>query len=217
MAISILLADDHPLIADGIKITFQNTAEFEVKCVVTNGQEVLDFLENNWVDIVLLDIDMPIMDGITCATKIIEKYPKVKIAMLSMHQEKSIIKKLIAMGVKAYLLKTIPSNELLQAIKSVYEGKEFFSADLTKALLADNFTNIPQQQIKKSPLVDLLTAREKEIIKYLSQGLTNTQIGKKLFISPRTVDTHRTNIMKKLDLHNVASLVRFAFQNQLIS
>lgn len=217
MAIKILLADDHPLIAQGIKTTFDNHPEFEVIAMVENGKEALNFIENNKVDVALLDVDMPIMDGIECAKKIISEFKEVKVAILSMHEEVSLIKNLIALGAKGYMLKTIPSDELLMAIRKIYNGKEYFNADVTKALISNNSSNSFHQFSKKSPLLEDLTPRELEIIKYISQGFTNPQIGKKLFISPRTVDTHRTNIMRKIDVHNVASLIRFAFQNGLVS
>jgi two-component system response regulator NreC len=215
--IKILIADDHPLIAEGIKNTFDNQENYQVVAVVNNGKEALKFIEQNLVDVVLLDINMPIMDGIECAKEITSKFKNVKIAMLSMHEESSIIKNLISIGVKGYMLKTIPSDELLLAIKNIYNGKEYFNSDVTKALISDDDSSTFNQFSKKSPLLDLLTSREKEIIKYISQGLTNNQIGEKLFISHRTVDSHRTNIMRKIDVHNVASLIRFAFQNGLTS
>lgn len=216
MPIKILIADDHPLIAEGIKNTFENLKDYQVVTIAKNGKEALEFISKHLVDIALLDIDMPIMDGIECAKKIISDFDEVKVAMLSMHQESSIIKNLIEIGVKGYMLKTIPSEELLQAIKNIYNGKEYFSSDVTKALLTEDSSGFHKYK-KTSPLVEDLTTREKEIIKYISQGFTNIQIGEKLFISPRTVDTHRTNIMRKIDVHNVASLIRFAFQNGLIS
>ena len=216
MPIKILIADDHPLIAEGIKNTFDNQEEFKVIAVVNNGKEAIEFIEKHLVDIALLDINMPILDGIECAKKIIADFKDVKVAMLSMYQESSIIKSLIDIGVKGYMLKTIPSEELLLATKNIYNGKEYFNSDVTKALLSDEASSFHKYK-KTSPLVEELTSREKEIIKYISQGLTNIQIGEKLFISPRTVDTHRTNIMRKIDVHNVASLIRFAFQNGLTS
>lgn len=217
MAIKILIADDHPLIADGIKNTFENNDDFKILGIVTNGKEVLEYLSKNDVDVVLLDINMPVMDGIECARNIIQNYRQVKIAILSMHQESSIIKKMIEIGTHGYMLKTIPSDELLVAVKSIYEGKTYFNSDVTRALVSNANTFSSTNILEKSPLLDELTPREKEIIKLISQGLTNTQIGEKLFISPRTVDTHRTNIMKKLNIHNVASLIRFAFKNGLSS
>lgn len=217
MPINILIADDHPLIAQGIKNTFENNSEFHIAAILENGKQVIDFLKTNKVDIALLDIDMPIMDGIKCAKEIIRNHQNTKVAMLSMHQETSIIKELINIGVKGYMLKTVPSNELLQAVKTIYKGKEFFSSDVTKALLFNQSTKTSNDHVEKSSLLEQLTAREKEIITYVANGFTNNQIGEKLFISPRTVDTHRTNIMKKLDIHNVASLIRFAFLNGLSS
>ncbi len=217
MAIKILIADDHPLIAEGIKNTFENLDDFNVVATVNNGKEAVDFIEKHLVDVALLDINMPVLDGIECAKEIIKNHKQVKVAMLSMYQEPSIIKSLIVMGVKGYMLKTIPSDELLLAIQNIYNGKDYFNADVTKALISDDKSFAFHQYSKKSPLLNDLTSRELEITKYISQGLTNIQVGEKLFISPRTVDTHRTNIMKKLDIHNVASLIRFAFQNGITS
>ena len=215
MPIRILIADDHPLIAEGIKNTFIDDDDFNVVSVVSNGLEALDFIKENIVDIALLDINMPEMDGIDCAKNILSNHKDVKVAILSMYQEASIIKNLMDLGVKGYMLKTIPKEELLFAIRKIYQGDDYFNADVTKALLSDKTTTNTLSFKQKSPLVAQLTSREKEIIKYLTQGLTNVQIGEQLFISPRTVDTHRTNIMKKIEVHNVASLIRFAFQNGL--
>ncbi|WP_299058643.1 response regulator transcription factor [uncultured Polaribacter sp.] len=214
MPIKILIADDHPLIAEGIKNVFENKEDFQVVAVVNNGKKAINFIAQHLVDIVLLDINMPIMDGIECAKKITSEFKEVKIAMLSMYQESSLIKNLIKIGVKGYMLKTIPSEELLKAVKNIYNGKEYFNTEVTKALHSENSSNL-EQYYKRSPLLKELTTREKEIIKSISQGNTNVQIGKKLFISPRTVDTHRTNIMRKLEIHNMAALIRFAFQNGL--
>ena len=215
MPITILIADDHPLIAEGIKNTFENQPNFEVVKMVVNGVEVLDFLSKNKVDVVLLDVNMPEMDGIECAKQILQNYSSTKIAVLSMHQEKSVIQNLMQIGVNGYMLKTIPSDELLVAIQSIYNGKTYFNADVTKALLSDDNSSTLNALPKQSPLVDQLTTREIEIIKLIAQGNTNTQIGEQLYISPRTVDTHRTNLMKKLNINNMASLIRFAFQNGL--
>lgn len=216
MVIKILIADDHPLIAQGIRNIFSNNKEFEVVAMVENGKEAIEFIKKNEVDIALLDINMSVMDGVQCAKKIINYFPSIKVAILSMYQEPSIIKEMLSIGVKGYMLKTIPSEELILALKSIYNGKEYFNSDVTKALVSNNTSNSISYK-SKSPLVEKLTAREKEITKYISQGFTNVQIGEKLFISSRTVDTHRTNIMRKIEVHNVASLIRFAFQNGLVS
>ena len=216
MAIRLLIADDHPLMAEGIAKTFEGFEDIEVKAIVSNGREALDLISEELFDIVLLDIEMPILNGIDCAKEIIANYPEIKVAMLSMHQEASIIKNLIEMGVKGYLLKTIPQDELILAVRRIYQGREFFNASITKALLNPESKHKTVKIFDKSPLLGELTAREREILELIAKGSTNAEIGDKLFISTRTVDTHRNNIMKKLNIRNVAGLVRFAFQNGLI-
>lgn len=216
MPIKILIVDDHPLIAEGIKNALENYKEFKVLGVANNGKEALDFVNKTIIDIVLLDINMPIMDGIECAKHILKEQPEIKIAMLSMHQEMSIIKELINIGVKGYMLKTIPAEELQIAVNNIHKGKEYFNSEITKALLTGKSNNkIPY--IKQSSTVNELTEREIEIIKLLAEGMTNSQIGEQLFISHRTVDSHRTNLMKKIKVNNVASLIRFAFKNGIVS
>ncbi len=210
--IRILIADDHPLMAEGIKNTFSKSEDIHVSVVVTNGKEVLDYVKDIHVDVVLLDIDMPIMNGIDCAKELIKSYPSIHVAILSMHQEKSIISNLIEYGVKGYMLKTIPNNELIQAVKTIYSGGSYFNTDVTKALLRKD-----TEQIASNTSVQILSDREVEIVKLLVDGLTNNQIGDKLHISPRTVDTHRTNIMKKIQVKNVAGIIRYAFQNKLVT
>lgn len=215
MAIKILIADDHPLIAEGIQNSLASNPEIDVLSIVQNGKEAIDFIENNTVDLLLLDIDMPVMNGIDCASVLLQKRPNFNIVMLSMHQDAYTIKKVMGLGVKSYLLKTIPSDELLFAIQKIHNGETYFNADVTQALLDNKPTTYKNQNPLVSPLVNDLTQREKEIIQCICEGLSNPEIGEKLFISPKTVDTHRTNIMRKLQVRNVVSLVRFALRNNL--
>jgi DNA-binding NarL/FixJ family response regulator len=210
--IKLLIADDHPLMANGIKSLFVDEEEIEVVTTVCNGIEVLEVLKTIHIDVLLLDIDMPEMNGIDCAKVVVKDFPKVKIAILTMHEEKSLIKNLVEIGVSAYMLKTIPKKELLNAIDIIYNGGQYFNADITNVLLNEK----EKSNQKQNPLIATLTKRESEIIKLIAQGNTNSQIGDQLYISPKTADVHRTNIMRKLNVHNVAGLVRFAFQNGLI-
>lgn len=214
MAIKILIADDHPLIAKGIKDTLETNTNISVVGILPNGKEAIEYIEKSQIDILLLDIDMPVMNGIDCATTLLQKKTDIKIIMLSMHQDAYTIKKVMDLGVNGYLLKTISCEELLFAIKKVYDGESYFNADVTKALLNTTTTKLNRLPTD-SPLVNDLTKREKEIIKLVCKGLSNTEIGEKLFISHKTVDTHRTNIMRKLGVHNAISLVRFALRNHL--
>lgn len=211
--INILLADDHQLIIDGITNLLKDEPIMKVVGHCNNGVEVLKSLSKLTVDVLLLDLDMPHMNGLQCAEEVQKKYPEVKIAILTMHEEKALIQKFIELGVHGYFLKTIPKDELIHAIKTIANGGDYFPSDVTKALLQKPVI-IPD--VLQSPLLAELTEREIEIIKLISQGLSTKEIGEALFISPRTADTHRTNIMRKLDLHNVAEIVRFAFQNKLV-
>lgn len=211
--INLVLADDHQLIIDGISNLLENEVTMTIVATCNNGIEVLEQLPKHRVDLLLLDLDMPKMNGFQCAEEVQKRFPEIKIAILTMHQEKALIQKFIELGVKGYFLKTIAKDELVHAIKTISNGGDYFPADVTKALLKKQ-TIVPD--VTQSPLISELTEREIEIIKAVSQGFSNKEIAEKLFISPRTADTHRTNIMRKLDLHNVAEMVRFAFQNKLV-
>jgi DNA-binding NarL/FixJ family response regulator len=211
--ISLLLADDHNIILDGITDMLHSDSQLKVVSKANNGAEVLEKLKLTSYDIVLLDINMPIMDGMRCAEEILKIYPKQKIMMLTMNEEKSIIEKMISIGVKGFLLKTTEKEELIKAIKTVHSGKEYFSADVTKLLISKKET----ETATSLGTLTNLTEREIEIIKQIANGLSSNEIAEQLFISPRTVETHRNNIIKKLGVNNVAGVVRFAFQHQLVS
>ncbi len=212
--IKIVLADDHKIITDGISNLLKTESDMHVEAVFQNGLELMEFLPNNTIDLILLDIDMPEMNGIECAEKILKRNPDQKIAMLTMHEEKALITKFIEMGVKGYFIKTIEQSELMLAIRTINKGGEYFPASVTKALLSKQ---VKTTDVTIDPIVNDLSTREMEIIKLVAQGMSNKEIGEQLFISHRTVDTHRTNLMKKLDIHNIAGLIRFAFKNKLIN
>lgn len=210
--IKLLLVDDHQIIIDGLQSIIQGAEGFNVTTFANNGREALDVLKILAVDVVLMDIDMPVMNGLDAAKIIKEKYPSVKVIILSMHGEKAMIKDLLRMCVDGYLIKNASKEELINAIKMVAAGDRYFSSEVTISLLnnepADNKT------ITRSGLK--LTSREIEILKLVAEGYTNKEIGDQLFISHRTVDTHRTNLMKKLEVNNVAGLIGYAIKNGII-
>lgn len=211
--IKLLLADDHNIILDGLTQMFASNDNINVVSTANNGKEVLDKLNLASFDVILLDINMPIMNGIECAQEVLKLNPNQKIIMLTMNEEKSIIEKMISVGVKGFLLKTTEKEELENAIKMVHTGKEYFSSSITKIMMSANTGSKPASNLE---ILSTLTEREIEIIKYIAEGFSSAEIGEKLFISPRTVETHRTNIMKKIEVNNVAGMVRFAFQNKLV-
>ena len=215
MKTKVLLADDHPLIAEGVQKTIDQSDHYEVVQVVENGQLVLDYMEDNQVDIILLDIEMPVMNGIECARKVLRDHPEQKIAILSLHQDIYTIKKVHESGIKGYMLKTIPPSELLHALDTITRGGRHFDAAITEKLLDGKKGKAETRFDEQKGLISELTERELEIIKLVCQGMSTKEIAEKIFVSFKTVDSHRTNIMRKLNLNNVVSLVRFALENDL--
>ena len=211
----ILIVDDHRIIADGIRAMLEGKEGIEVAGEAGNGKEAVDFLRLLPVDIVLMDIDMPVMNGMEATKRIKEVYPGVRVIILSMHAEGGLIKSLLAAGADGYILKNSDQEELVEAIRKIASGQPYYSPAVTQ-VLAGNPANPMGKFGTGAPVVDL-TEREAEILTLIAQGLSNREIGEKLFISHRTVDTHRTNLMKKVGVKNVAGLVRYAVQHGFTS
>lgn len=210
--IKVLVTDDHQIIVDGLKSLLNNSADFKVIGEANNGREALKIIENVEVDVVLMDIDMPVMNGIETLKEIRRRRLEVKVIILSMHHEAGMIKSLIDLGAMGYLLKSSPQEELAAAIRKVATGQQYFSTQVTLSLL-----NKPQNSNNaESESAGLLTERETEIIKLIAEGFSNREIGAKLFISHRTVDTHRTNLMKKIQVENIAGLISYAIKNGIV-
>ena len=210
--IKVILVDDHQLIIDGLKSLMKNTAEIMVTGEANNGREALRLLDILNVDVVLMDIDMPVMNGIDALKEIKKGKPAIKVIILSMHEESGMIKNLLAIGADGYLLKSTSQDELISAIKKVANGNKYFSTEVTLSLLNGSQGN---SQTSKQPS-EILTSREEEILKLIAEGFSNKEIGTQLFISHRTVDTHRTNLMKKLNTSNIAGLISYAIKSGLI-
>jgi two-component system response regulator NreC len=208
--IKVLLVDDHQIIIDGLKSLLKNSTEIVVAGEAGNGSEALRTLEILEIDVVLMDIDMPVLNGIDTLKEMTKRGFGQKVIILSMHNEAGMIKSLIDLGASGYLLKSCSQEELIGAIKKVSAGQSYFSTDVTLALLKPDHS--PNQEIKN----DHLTERETEILKLIAAGFSNKEIGDKLFISHRTVDTHRTNLMKKLDVSNIAGLISYAIRNGIV-
>ena len=202
--IKILLADDHQIVIDGLKLILEAEKQYNVVGEVANGQQVLDFLAQNSVDIVVLDINMPIMDGITCAKKIKARFNGTKVIVLTMYAQKSFIEEIINIGIDGCLLKNNTGKELADAIDRVHSGRSYY--DQIQAF------NSEKEEVHRHKL----TMREVEIIQLLADGLSSSQIGDRLYISGHTVKTHRKNILKKLDLHNSSELIQYALNNGII-
>lgn len=206
----VLLVDDHQLVLDGLKGVFESYSCFEVVGLANNGEEAIKYASVLFPDIILMDIDMPVVSGIQATKEIKNLYPEIKIIILSMHNEKGIIKKIMKEGADGYLVKNSASTEVVDAVNHVLNNGKYFSEDVLDIIEGKNSSN------ETVGIINQLTEREIEIIELVASGLTNKEIAEKLFISHRTVDTHRTNVMKKVNVTNVAGLIRFAFSHNLI-
>ncbi|MBX2978435.1 MAG: response regulator transcription factor [Flavobacteriales bacterium] len=209
--IRVLLADDHRIITDGLKGLLAHVPDIECVGTAENGAEAMQALEHLAVDVVLMDIDMPVLDGLAATERIKARWPAVKVVILSMHDEAAMVQRVMELGADGYLVKNCGRDELLLAIRDVHAGRKHFSSALLESLLSQR-----QEVAGQSGMLKDLSERELEVLAALAEGLTNKEIGDRLFISPRTVDTHRTNLMKKLDTHNVAGLVRIAIKAGLV-
>jgi len=217
MTHSIILVDDHQLVLDGLESIVKELSEFEILGSAKNGKEGVDLIKTMDPDLVLMDIDMPIMNGLEATRRVKQELPATKVIILTMHNEASLIKKVMDIGADGYLLKNSDREEFYDALKTVVNGKSYFSSDVTKALLNQDVKKSLTFEDSDSVQLSKLTEREIDILKNIAEGLSNKEIGDKLFISHRTVDTHRTNLMKKLGVHNIAGLIKFAIKNGLIN
>lgn len=202
--IRVLLADDHTLVLEGLRAVLRTHEEINICGEAQNGEEVIAYLHNNPVDVVVLDINMPVMDGITCARKIKALHPRTKILILTMYAQKSFIDQILKIGVDGCLLKSNTGKELKEAILRVMDGKSYY--DLINIFQSDS-NEIAQFK---------LSEREVQIVKLIADGLTSAQIAENLFIADHTVKTHRKNIMKKIGVHSTPQLIQFALNNKIL-
>ena len=215
--IRVFLVDDHPIVRDGIRSLLEREPALEVVGTAGNGQELLDQLPNIPTDLVLVDINMPVMDGYTTTLRLREEYPDVRVLALSMLVEELYIGRMLDAGASGYLLKSTGKEEIIHAIRMVMEGKQFLCAEVGLAMLHKvldwNASGPPAATTQKS---QLLSKREMEVLQLIAEGLTNAEIADQLFTSKRTVETHRQNILEKTQAKNTAALVKIALADGLI-
>ncbi len=211
--IKVLIADDHRLVIDGLLLMMQEVDD--VICVgeANNGQEALDLLANTPVDVLLLDLNMPEMDGLACCRLAKERYPGLKILVLSMMRELSLVKALLKQGAAGFLLKNAGKEEVIASIRKVFDGKQAFSEDLMVAMMQP-FSNRTAKSANQ--LLPSITRREKQVLQLIMDEKTTTEIAEALFISFGTVETHRRNLLLKLNARNTAGLVKSAIEYNLL-
>lgn len=210
MPIKIILLDDHQIVIDGLKLLLAGNPDFDIVGEYTSGSLLLHDLKNIKTDILLTDLMMPEMDGYEVAMHVRQNFPSIKVIALSMNGEGAIIHQLIEnANVAAYLLKTTGRLELIEALTSVSHGDTYFSKEILEEL------NSYKRIIKENESIHL-TSREIDIVKCIAEDLSNKQIADKLFISERTVETHRKNIFRKTNIHSVIGLIEFARKRKII-
>lgn len=213
--IKIVVADDHHLVRNGIIKILNEHDAFEIISEAADGKEAIEKCEILVPDVLLLDLDMPILNGLEAVPIIKKKMPELKVGILTMHKEKFLVEKLIKLGVDGYLCKSAEPEDLIYGVSKIAGGKKFYTAEVTENLVG-SVTIFKQASKDQLVLLAQLSDREKEILKLIAEGNSNTEIGEKLFISTRTVDTHRANTMKKVEVKNLAGLIRFAIASGLI-
>lgn len=206
--IRVFIVDDHPVVIEGIRSLLVKENDIEWVGQAMNAQSCLGFFVNNTADVILMDINLPDMNGVELCATMKEKYPEIFILGLSTFNQGLYIKKMMENGASGYILKNASREELLQAIHAVHEGGIFFSGEVGQAL--------KDYQQSGDMELPVLSRREKEVLSLITEGCTNPEIAKKLFVSQFTVDSHRKNLLAKLNVKNTASLVRLAVERKLI-
>lgn len=213
----ILIVDDHEVVRDGLKNILTSLDNISIAGEAGNGEDAVKMYTSIKPDLVIMDISMPGMNGIEATRVIKEKDPDARILILTMHDNQEYLNQIIRSGAKGFILKNTDKEELLDAVKTVASGDNFFSKDISK-LIIDNYIRTAKETEKNDGYKEVpLTKREIEILKLIASGYSNQEIANILYISYNTVDTHRKNIMHKLSIKNTAGLVRYAIEKGLIS
>ena len=213
--IKLLLVDDHPIVLDGIKSHLCAQPDFEVVGDAANGQEALRKAKLTLPDVVLMDISMPHMNGLEAMANLRKQVPNAKVLILTMHDSKEYIAQVVRSGARGYLLKDSAPAELVGAIKAVHGGEVYFSPSVSKVLIEEMADG--NKRSLDVPAPPPLTDREREVLSLIAEGLLNKQIADRLGIGVRTIETHRERIMRKLDIHTVAGLTKYAIARGMTS
>jgi len=211
----ILLADDHIVMRTGLRALLERQSNLEVVGESENGRETVALAASLRPDVVVMDVGMPVLNGIEATQTIVAQYPTIAVVILSMHADESYVMRALKAGARGYLLKDSAAADLMGAIQAISQGKSFFSPKVSRILAEDYVRVLKQKGAVDS--YDLLTSREREILQLLAEGRTNKEVATALNISPYTVETHRSHILQKLNLHNSAELVLYAVRKGIIS
>jgi two-component system response regulator NreC len=212
--IRIVLADDHTIIRSGLRLLLEQQSDFKVVAEAEDGRQAVQLVSKHRPDVVILDIGMPQLNGIEATRQIVALDTHPNVVILSMHADESYVLRALKAGARAYILKNAAEADLIRAVRAVSEGKSFFSPVISKMLLEDYVRQVREKEVEDS--YDLLTPREREILQLLAEGKTNKEVASVLGVSPHTIETHRGNILEKLNLHSVPELILYAVRKGII-
>jgi len=211
--IRVLLADDHTILRDGIRALLDDQADIEVIGEAGDGQATVKMTAQLQPDVVVMDIAMPLLNGLEATRQIQRDFPQVKVLILTMHENEEYIRQVLAAGALGYVLKDAAARDLLSAIRAVYQGEAVLSPAITRLVIEDY---LRWGDIRPPDSTNGLTSREREVLQLIAEGYTNKEIAEILCISIKTVQSHRTNLMSKLDLHDRGELIKYAIQKKII-
>jgi len=212
--IRILLADDHTVMRRGLRALLERQAGFSVVAEAADGREAVDSAAAVSPDVAVIDIGMPNLNGIEAARRITERRPETAVVILSMHADESYVLRALNSGARGYLLKDSPEDDLINAIRAVHKGKAFFSPEISRMLAEDYMRQMRQRGVEDS--YELLTSREREVLQMLGEGNSNKEVATKLNLSLHTVETHRGNVLEKLNLHSTAEMILYAVRKGIV-
>ena len=215
MKIRVLIADDHAIIREGLRVMLSNQQDMEVVAVATNGREAIRLVDKHEPEVAVMDISMPELNGIEAIQQILPRHPQMKVIVLSIHETKPYVYRSLKAGAKGYLIKETAGLEVVEAVRAVDRGERYLSQRIADLLTDVSFRNL-ETSIAVSPL-ETLSSREREILQLVAEGKTSQEIAERLSISPKTVDTYRSRLMHKIRVDDMAGLVKFAIQHGVIS
>ena len=215
MSIRVLIADDHKIMLAGLRSLLEKQTDFEVVGEADNGRKAVQMAQEKKPDVVVMDVSMPDLNGIEATTQIIESLPETRVIALSMHSDKRFVMGMLRAGASGYLLKDCASQELANAIVQVAGGKKYLSPEITGVVINDFLLGDSSEDVAIA--ASQLSPREREVLQLIAEGWSTKQIASHLYVSIKTIETHRRQIMKKLDLHSIADLTKYAIREGLTS
>jgi len=210
MNTNIIIVDDHQIMREGLRSMFEPESDITVVGEAENGRDAIQLIQKKLPHVVIMDINMPDLNGIDTTRQLTAELPEVKIIALSMHSDTYMVTEMLKAGASAYLLKDCSRQDIIAAIRAVAAGKSYLSPEITGVVI-DNF--VKQTSPDKSSDVSKLTSKEREVLQLIAEGLTSKEIASRLGTAPKTIESHRSNIMKKLDIHTIADLTKFAIRH----